>query len=164
MRMMMRALRSCSVNLVHPKQLQSTKLSGTSRCLRKRSPNSTTLISALILVASWIVEMMLKLVDRFFFIRNMLKCIFKTLYWTRTIQCKRLWYMECYPSQGLRGKALWTHWGPSGSLNSLAVWAHWLRNTHFDVKSPSIPTGPLAWIRPVLIPTSAPKFKNVATM
>src|SRR5690349_14526391 len=30
------------------------------------------------------------------------------------------------------------------------------RNFHFVVKSPSIPTGPLAWILPVLIPTSAP--------
>lgn len=29
-------------------------------------------------------------------------------------------------------------------------------STHFVVSSPLIPTGPRAWIRPVLIPTSAP--------
>jgi hypothetical protein len=43
------------------------------------------------------------------------------------------------------------------SLNSLATWPFPLM-IHLVVSKPSTPTGPRAWILPVLIPTSAPRW------
>lgn len=65
----------------------------------------------------------------------------------------------CKPSSS--GSASWTYWSEPPSAKSATVCPCPV-NTHLEVSNPSTPTGPRAWMRPVLIPTSAPTINKHA--